>query len=95
MKKRRNKATDPRTLKPQAKKMPKGKGSAAQGSARHRGYAPARQLTEHEELTQRFMHYGLMAASPIGAEVPFMECDDEADYARLTQHFYPDLIVRG
>ena len=69
--------------------------TAAQGSARHRGYAPARQLTEHEELTQRFMHYGQMQACSIGAEVPFMECDDEADYARLTQHFYPDLIARG
>ena len=69
--------------------------TAAQGSARHRGYAPARQLTEHEELTQRFMHYGQMQACSIGAKVPFMECDDEADYARLTQHFYPDLIARG
>lgn len=69
--------------------------SAPEGSGRFRGYSPARQLTEHEELTQRFMAYGLMVASLLGAEMPFMECDDEADYARLTQHFYPDLIARG
>ena len=37
----------------------------------------------------------LRVASLLGAEMPFMECDDEADYARLTQHFYPDLIARG
>jgi choline kinase len=65
---------------------------AAEGTARHRGYSPARQATEHEELTQRFMRYRRMACVRFGEEVPFMECDDARDYARLRETFYPRLL---
>lgn len=65
---------------------------AVEGSARHRGYGPARQATEHEELTQRFMRYGRMRCVRFGEEIPFMECDDAKDYAKLRESFYPRLL---
>ena len=65
---------------------------APEGTARRRGYSPARQATEHEELTQRFMRYRRMGCVRFGEEIPFMECDDERDYARLRETFYPRLL---
>jgi choline kinase len=65
---------------------------APEDSARRRGYSPARCATEHEELTQRFMRYRRMACVRFGEEIPFMECDDEHDYRRLRESFYPRLL---
>src|SRR5262249_17344376 len=39
---------------------------APEGSARRRGYSPARIATEHEELTQRFMRYRRMRCVRFG-----------------------------
>lgn len=66
--------------------------SAPEGSARRRGFGPARAGTEHEELTQRFMRYGRMGCVRFPADVPFMECDDERDYATVRGSFYPRLL---
>lgn len=66
--------------------------SAPDGSARRRGFGPARAGTEHEELTQRFMRYGRMHCVRFPVAVPFMECDDERDYATLRGSFYPRLL---
>jgi choline kinase len=65
---------------------------APEGSARRRGYSPARCATEHEELTQRFMRYRRMHCVRFGEEIPFMECDDENDYRKLRESFYPRLL---
>jgi choline kinase len=65
---------------------------APEDSARRRGYSPARCATEHEELTQRFMRYRRMKCVRFGEEVPFMECDDERDYRKLRESFYPHLL---
>jgi choline kinase len=65
---------------------------APEGSARRRGYSPARAATEHEELTQRFMRYGRMKCVRFGEEIPFMECDDARDYQKLRESFYPRLL---
>lgn len=67
---------------------------AAPGSAARRGYGPARQATEHEELTQRMMHYGRMTAVGLAPDVPFTECDDADDYARA-RALHAELIVHG
>lgn len=67
---------------------------AAEGTARRKGYSPAGRATEHEELTQRFMRYRRMACVRFGEEIPFMECDDARDYARLRETFYPQLLKR-
>lgn len=61
-------------------------------SARYRGYGPARRATEHEELTQRFMRYGKMRCVCFGEDIPFMECDDAEEYARVREVFYPHLL---
>jgi hypothetical protein len=68
--------------------------SAPAGTGKRRGFSPARVGTEHEELTQRFMHYGRIRAVSFGEEIPFMECDDEKDYAKVRGSFYPALIAR-
>lgn len=68
--------------------------SAPAGTGKRRGFAPARVGTEHEELTQRFMHYGRIRAVSFGEEIPFMECDDANDYAKVRGSFYPSLIAR-
>jgi choline kinase len=65
---------------------------APESSAKRRGYGPARCATEHEELTQRFMRYGRMRCVRFGEEIPFMECDDARDYAKLHGSFYPGLL---
>jgi choline kinase len=65
---------------------------APEGSARRRGYSPARCATEHEELTQRFMRYRRMKCVRFGEEIPFMECDDARDYQKLRESFYPSLL---
>lgn len=65
---------------------------APDGSARRRGFGPARAGTEHEELTQRFMRYGRMHCVRFPPAVPFMECDDERDYATVRGSFYPQLL---
>ena len=49
--------------------------------------------TEHEELTQRFMRYGRMSCVRFGQELPFMECDDAREYARVRESFYPELLA--
>jgi choline kinase len=66
---------------------------AEEGSLRRRGYSPARMATEHEELTQRFMRYGRMHCVRFGQELPFMECDDAREYARVRESFYPSLLA--
>lgn len=66
--------------------------SAAEGSAAARGFGPGRRATEHEELTQRFMHYERMATVALPAGVLFMECDDAAEYATVRNEFYPRIL---
>jgi hypothetical protein len=39
------------------------------------------------------MHYGKMRCVSFGAELPFMECDDARDYARVREQFYPQLLA--
>lgn len=66
---------------------------AEEGTPRRRGYSPAGKATEHEELTQRFMRYGRMRCVRFGEELPFMECDDAREYARVRESFYPALLA--
>jgi choline kinase len=66
--------------------------SAPEGSGRFRGFGPARRATEHEELTQRFMHYRKVRCVMLPSSQPFMECDDAVEYARLRETFYPNLL---
>jgi len=61
-------------------------------SLKRRGFGPARQATEHEELSQRFMVYDKMSAVVFGAELPFMEVDGEAEYQLCREQFYPRLL---
>jgi choline kinase len=61
-------------------------------SLRRQGFGPARQATEHEELTQRFMTYGKMGTVIFGAELPFMEVDGEEEYRFCREQFYPRLL---
>lgn len=67
---------------------------AEPGTPRHRGYGPARAATEHEELTQRFMRYGKMRCIRFSDSLPFMECDDAREYARVRESFYPSLLAQ-
>lgn len=62
------------------------------GTPRHKGYGPAGRATEHEELTQRFMRYRRMRCVRFGEELPFMECDDEREYRRVRESFYPRVL---
>ena len=66
--------------------------SAPENTGRFRGFGPARRATEHEELTQRFMHYRKVRCVMLPNELPFMECDDAVEYARLRETFYPNLL---
>jgi len=66
--------------------------SAPEGTPRHKGFGPARRATEHEELTQRFMHYSRMKALVFGTELTFMEVDAEHEYAQCTEVVYPRLL---
>lgn len=65
---------------------------APDGTPKRRGYAPAGRATEHEELTQRFMRYGRMQCVCFDDDIPFMECDDARDYAKVRESFYPRLL---
>jgi choline kinase len=65
---------------------------APEGTVKRRGYAPAGRATEHEELTQRFMRYARMRCVCFDDDIPFMECDDARDYAKLRDSFYPRLL---
>lgn len=65
---------------------------APDGSGRRKGFGPARQATEHEELTQRLMQLGRMRAVVVSAKLPFMECDDAREYRLLRESFYPALL---
>lgn len=66
--------------------------AAPENTGRFRGFGPARRATEHEELTQRFMHYRKVRCVMLPNELPFMECDDAVEYARLRETFYPNLL---
>lgn len=66
--------------------------TAPEGDLRRTGFSPARKLTEHEELTQRFMRYRRMSAIVFGQELPFMEVDSAGEYATLREEFYPQLL---
>ena len=66
--------------------------AAPEGDLRRAGFSPARRLTEHEELTQRFMRYRRMSAIVFGDELPFMEVDSADEYAVLRQEFYPQVL---
>lgn len=61
-------------------------------SPRGKGFGPAKRATEHEELTQRFMHYGRMRAVVFGEEIPFMEVDTPEEYALLRETVYPRIL---
>jgi choline kinase len=61
-------------------------------SLKRRGFGPARQATEHEELTQRLMLYRKISAVTFGAELPFMEVDGEQEYRLCREQFYPRLL---
>lgn len=65
---------------------------APAGTRRHDGYGPARRATEHEELTQRLMLLGRMRCVCFDPVLPFMECDDAAEYRTLRETFYPALL---
>ena len=66
---------------------------APEDSLAYRGFGPARRATEHEELTQRFMHYGKMKAAVFsGDKLPFMEVDNPAEYAELREITYPKIL---
>ncbi len=65
---------------------------APEGDLRRIGFGPARRLTEHEELTQRFMRNRRMSAIVFGEELPFMEVDSADEYATLRQQFYPGVL---
>jgi len=69
-----------------------GNPDAPPDSAAYKGFGPARRATEHEELTQRFMHYGRIECVSFGAELPFMEVDTAEEYAVLRETFYPRLL---
>jgi hypothetical protein len=66
---------------------------APEGTRRRNGYGPARRATEHEELTQRLMQLGVLDCVQFSAGLPFMECDDAAEYRVLRQEFYPALLA--
>lgn len=66
---------------------------ATEGTPRRKGYSPAGKATEHEELTQRFMRYGRMRCVRFSDALPFMECDDAREYARVRESFYPSLLA--
>ncbi len=68
--------------------------AAPDGDLRRAGFSPAKRLTEHEELTQRFMRYGRMSAIVFGEELPFMEVDSAGEYATLRQEFYPQVLKK-
>jgi len=72
---------------------------APHGSLASIGFGPARRATEHEELSQRLMRYGLMRCVTFsGEELPFMEVDAEDEYAYLREEVYPrilDMEARG
>ena len=38
------------------------------------------------------MHYGKIQCVMVGNDLPFMECDDAADYAEIRDSFYPWLL---
>ncbi|MCA9523842.1 MAG: NTP transferase domain-containing protein [Myxococcales bacterium] len=61
-------------------------------SARGAGFGPAKRATEHEELTQRFMHYRRIRAVVFGDEIPFMEVDTPEEYALLRETVYPRIL---
>jgi choline kinase len=65
---------------------------APAGTRRHNGYGPARRATEHEELSQRLMLLGRMACVCFDPVLPFMECDDAAEYRTVREQFYPALL---
>ncbi len=65
---------------------------APEGSPQRKGFGPARRATEHEELSQRFMHYRRMRGVTFGEELPFMEVDSLEEYIHLREHFYPRLL---
>ena len=66
--------------------------AAPQGSPRRQGFGPARRLTEHEELTQRFMRYRRMGCIVFGDELPFMEVDAADEYQLLREDVYPRIL---
>jgi hypothetical protein len=39
------------------------------------------------------MRYGRMHCVRFGEELPFMECDDAREYARVRESFYPSLLA--
>ncbi len=66
---------------------------APKDSLAYRGFGPARRATEHEELTQRFMHYRKIKASIFsGDKLPFMEVDNPEEYAELRAKMYPKIV---
>lgn len=66
---------------------------APSDSLAYRGFGPARRATEHEELTQRFMHYRRIGASIFsGDQLPFMEVDNPEEYAELRNKVYPQIL---
>jgi len=63
-------------------------------SLQRRGFGPARKATEHEELTQRLMHYGRMGAVVFsGEELPFMEVDTPDEYRFARSELMPKLVA--
>jgi choline kinase len=70
-----------------------GDSTAPEGTPKYKGFGPARRATEHEELTQRFMHYQRMRAVVFGTELAFMEVDAEHEYEECTKHMYPKLLA--
>lgn len=67
---------------------------APKGSLEYQGFGPARQATEHEELSERFMRYGTMRVLTFAAgELPFLEVDSPEEYRRLRTDFYPRLLA--
>jgi choline kinase len=69
-----------------------GNPDAPKGSAAYKGYGPGQRATEHEELVGRMMLYGRMTCVRLGADIPFMECDNAVEYKTVRESFFPRLL---
>jgi len=56
-------------------------------------YSTAKERSEHEDITQRLMLAGRMAAVCFRERL-FMECDTPEEYAHLVTAFYPAVLAR-
>ena len=65
---------------------------ASKDSSAYKGFGPARQKTEHEELSQRLMILDKMEAIILPKDYLFMEVDFASEYQEVVEHFYPMIL---